>query len=399
MPRDARIGVYKVGGRDGMPSLLLPGPFQADIFDVFFEADESAIEQMESRNDPARSRIFPYCLSDRNGPSTFNLNYDPFTSSLLQRSRDFDWNHWYLNNDYPHAESVRTMRQIPVELRTLDSLNLLADPAVAPPTTIFLDTQGSELDILKGARELLREHTVAIVTEAEFVPFYEGQPLFGDLSGWLAEQGFIFAEFLDGPFGIEPYRTPLGQRGRSMVGFCDALFLRRPETLGDSGRCLQLAFLSLYFEHISYAFRTIDWMTERGLMDEARAIPTIYARFTLDVMRAREAMPVMYPPTFVDIFPTYAESTDRFGTEVTHEEFDRRNLERHSVVQARFVEEAETLKAVASLKDLPIEQVYRHYGMEKQADAIKARRLKDVTDMLREYGIAIERKDPVPDAP
>jgi FkbM family methyltransferase len=393
MPPDARIGVYKVGGRDGMPSLLLPGNFQADIFDVFFDADESAIAQMEERNDPARSRIFPFCLSDRNGPATFHLNYDPFTSSLLAPNRSFGWTHWYLRKDYPHAEAMRGMRDVPVELRTLDSLDLLADPAIAPPTTIFLDTQGTELEILMGGSSLLHDHTVAIVTEAEFVPFYEGQPLFGDLCRWLGEQGFIFADFVDGPFGIEPFRTPLGQRGRSMIGFCDALFLRKVETLSTAVQVVQLAFLALYFEHLAYAFHVLEQMAERGLTAEASALPHTYVRFAFDVLRAREEMPSFYPPTFVDIFPTYEESTDRFDTRMTHADFDRRAVDRFTAVQHRIVGQSEAVKALATLDDLPIERTYRAYGLTKQADAIKQRRLTDLTDMLTEFGISIQRND------
>src|SRR5580658_4536158 len=203
MQAEGLIGAYLIGGRDGLSPVSLPdSPLEDDLFNVFFEADEAAIPQMLERNDPAKSRVFPYCLSDTNGTGTFYHNYDPYTSSLIKIASDFDYTTWYARHDYRIAESARTVREAQVELRTIDSLNLLDDPEVAPPTIVTLDTQGSELAILRGGAKLITEHTMAIVTEAEFVNFYEGQPLFGDLCTYLNELGFVFADFTAGPFRV-----------------------------------------------------------------------------------------------------------------------------------------------------------------------------------------------------
>ena len=145
-----RLGLYLVGARDGIPNNMLPEPFIDDSFFVFFEADESAIPQIQAMNNPAISRVFSVCLSDHDGPGTFYNNYDPFTSSLLKLAPEFDFSSWIEGRDYPHREVFKTVREERVEMRTLDSMNLLEDPAVAPPTIIALDTQGSELAILRG---------------------------------------------------------------------------------------------------------------------------------------------------------------------------------------------------------------------------------------------------------
>jgi len=392
MLRDARIGVYQVGGRGGITSLPLPPIFQADTFDVYFEADETAIAQMQARNDPATSRIFPYCLGDRDGSATLHLNYDPFTSSLLPRNEDFDFTSWS-RRDYPHAEALRTIRDVPVQLRRLDGLDLLADPAVAPPTAMFLDTQGSELAVLEGGRALIGEHTVVIVTEAEFAPYYRDQPLFGDVCAWLAQRGFVFVAFADGPVPVEPFRTPLGQRGRSMLGHCDALFFRRIEALTCTEHLVQLAFLAMQFEHLAFGLRCYDRIVAGGRAVEARALPHAYATFVLDVGRARDDMPVFYPPTFNDLFPTVEASHDRFDPRIAQAEFDRRAMERTASVQRRLVEQGPALTALASLGDSPIEATFRRYGFARQADAIKARRLRDLEEMLGDFGITIQRSE------
>jgi FkbM family methyltransferase len=392
MLRDARIGVYQVGGRGGITSLPLPPIFGADTFDVYFEADETAIAQMQARNDPATSRIFPYCLGERDGAATFYLNYDPFTSSLLPRNDDFDFTSWS-RRDYPHAEAMHTIREVPLQLRSLDGLDLLADPAVAPPTAMFLDTQGTELAILKGGRALIGEHTVAIVTEAEFAPYYRDQPLFGDLCAWLGEMGFVFVDFADGPVSVEPFRTPFGQRGRSMLGHCDALFFRRIEALARTEHLMQLAFLALQFEHLAFGLRCLDRIVATGRAAQARALPHTYAAFVFDVGRARDEMPVLYPATFADLFPTAEASHDRFDPRVSRVELDRRAMERTAFVQQRLAEQGPELTALVSLGDLPIEATFRRYGFARQADAIKARRLRDLEEMLGDFGITIQRSE------
>ncbi|MDF2578333.1 MAG: hypothetical protein K0S74_1817 [Chlamydiales bacterium] len=54
---------------------------------------------------------------------------------------------------------------------------------------IKLDVQGAELDILQGMGSLLND-TLIVETEIEFLPMYEGQPLFGDLDLFLRKKGF-----------------------------------------------------------------------------------------------------------------------------------------------------------------------------------------------------------------
>ena len=259
MQADGRIGVYMIGGRDGCTPMPVPDPFANDMFDVFFEADEMAIPQMLERNDPTKSRVFPYCLSDVNGPGTFYINYDPFTSSLLKRTKEFEFTQWYVGRDYPHTETMRTVREVPVELRTLDSLHLLDDPAVAPPSIIVLDTQGTELAIMRGGRDLISEHTMAIVTEAEFVRFYDGQPLFGDICSGARRAGIHVCRLhRRACTGAISFRVPLGFRSRTMAGYCDALFLRKPAS--NCSRCSShnWPFVAQLYAQMGYGFHCLD---------------------------------------------------------------------------------------------------------------------------------------------
>jgi hypothetical protein len=179
-----------------------------------------------------------------------------------------------------------------------------------------------------------------------------------------------------------------------MLGFCDALFLRHADTIADRPvQLAQLAFLSLYFEQLAYGFHVLDRLRATGF-DEAAGART-YGGFLRAIEEARRLMPVLYPPTFVDLFPTYEESVTRFDARTTEDELSARAVERYTAVQQRLVRSGEAIEKLAVRADLPIEAVFRGYGMPKQADAIKARRLADLTDMLAEFNITINR----PDAP
>jgi FkbM family methyltransferase len=392
MQADGRIGVYMVGGRDGCTPMPVPETFANDMFDVFFEADEMAIPQMLERNDPTKSRVFPYCLSDTNGPGTFYINYDPFTSSLLKRSTEFEFTQWYVGRDYPHTETMRTVREVPVELRTLDSVKLLDDPAVAPPSIIVLDTQGTELAIMRGGRDLISEHTMAIVTEAEFVRFYDGQPLFGEICNALDEMGFMFVDFTAGPFRCDPFRVPIGFRSRTMVGFSDALFLRKPAAATKPIQLAQLSFVAQLYAQLSYSFRCLDQLKE--VDPHLTCIPAerTYRSYLLELDQARQTMPVIFPLSFLDLYPTFERSNERFDVAVSLETQSDHIREQYVKMRTRLIAEKDELKLLLSFQPTPIEAVMRKFGMERYAQVCQDRRIAETEEMLKEVGLEIVRE-------
>jgi len=88
-----------------------------------------------------------------------------------------------------------------------------------------LDTQGTELDIIRGGERIVRSKLV-IRTEVEFVEMYEGQDLFDEVARELSLAGFRFLDFTDGP------------RHQGKRIWADALFVR-PQL--DRGRAVKAA--------------------------------------------------------------------------------------------------------------------------------------------------------------
>jgi FkbM family methyltransferase len=83
-----------------------------------------------------------------------------------------------------------------VEEIAVTTLDLAMEPlGLGTIDFIKLDTQGSELDILRGAERTLADPLLAIQVEVEFTPLYEDQPLFADVATFLRSHGFESIDF------------------------------------------------------------------------------------------------------------------------------------------------------------------------------------------------------------
>jgi FkbM family methyltransferase len=78
-----------------------------------------------------------------------------------------------------------------------------------------IDVQGSELNVLEGAAESLRQVRL-IRLEASFVPLYQGAPRFSEICGYLENAGFRFLKVMG---EIRPKSNSLPVQG-------DVLFVR-----------------------------------------------------------------------------------------------------------------------------------------------------------------------------
>jgi hypothetical protein len=83
-----------------------------------------------------------------------------------------------------------------------------------------LDIQGAELDVLRGAERLLPTALV-IQTEVEFLPMYEGQPLFADIDSHLRARGFQIHNIAS---PRRPLYTPIADPDRELADFSQVMW-------------------------------------------------------------------------------------------------------------------------------------------------------------------------------
>ena len=91
------------------------------------------------------------------------------------------------------------------------------------PDFIKIDTEGSELDILKGSNETL-QNVHGLEVECSFNQLREGQPLFNEVRDYLEKKGFIFIDFVT---MIRWEKESFSFHGQPQI--TDALFLKNEE--------------------------------------------------------------------------------------------------------------------------------------------------------------------------
>jgi FkbM family methyltransferase len=169
------IRLVDVGARDGIDPRW--APYYAALDVIAFEPDEVECTRLNAASWPYVVTHLPVALGAENGiEATLHVCRSPGCSSLLHPNRA-------LRGQFAYAANMDVVKEVPVTLSRMDSV------VRWQPDVMKLDTQGTELDILRGAGELLKE-TLAVELEVEFIPQYEGQALFADVDVFMRSQGF-----------------------------------------------------------------------------------------------------------------------------------------------------------------------------------------------------------------
>jgi FkbM family methyltransferase len=195
------------GACHGDFTALLAADF-ADAEIHAFEPDPSLSAGIEKRfADVPRVHVWNLALHERAGAADLQVHADPGTSSLLARPSG--------DRRYFHS-SDRIVDTVPVATAALDAfIEVHAPEGVG---LLKLDTQGSELAILHGARRALAAAAIDVIyTEFFVVPHYAGAPLLGDLMNHLAQFHYSLFDLFKGP-----------NASNGQLRFGDAIFVSEP---------------------------------------------------------------------------------------------------------------------------------------------------------------------------
>lgn len=134
----------------------------------------------KSRADKAW-RVYDCALGSVPGEATINVTRSPGLNSFLSPRTDKVAGFWQ-DDSITHAESVK--------IRTLD--DVLEEQGIdckVRGVYLKLDTQGFDLEVLKGATKSLQDIR-ALQTEASIRPIYEGMPNYLKILDHLSQTGF-----------------------------------------------------------------------------------------------------------------------------------------------------------------------------------------------------------------
>jgi FkbM family methyltransferase len=140
-----------------------------------------SFEPVSKYADNLKLKILDYALGSVNGSATINVTKSPGLNSFLAPRIDQLRGFWKSDSIlYTEVVQVRTLDSVFTELRR--------QHAFSSPY-LKIDTQGFDLEVIRGASESLQE-VRAMQTEASVKSIYEGQPSFIDSMEYLGRLGF-----------------------------------------------------------------------------------------------------------------------------------------------------------------------------------------------------------------
>jgi FkbM family methyltransferase len=254
---DERICIADVGAADGLakrwrriaPALRV----------VAFEPDARSDAATDAGRG-AQVTVVNRAAAAHDGEGTLHLTRKPRCSSLYPPNRD-------VIDRFPDADRYDVIGTEPIACTTVDrALGELG----ARMEFIKIDTQGTELDVLRGARASL-DSCLGIEVEVEFQPLYAGAAVFRDVDRYISDLGFELFD-LRRTFFVRNGAPPTQQKMRQKKGqivFGDALYFRPWPSLPDRRSSVVLAILLL-----AYGFADVVAEISRGcpqLSDTDRA--------------------------------------------------------------------------------------------------------------------------------
>jgi FkbM family methyltransferase len=191
--------VFDVGANEGQTIRRFSQAFpEADIYS--FEPDPATFRRLAAAAAGLpRVRAFNAALGREPGEAQlFRFGFDE-TNSLLPTAAGAE-------SFVADAGLLRESGTVAVKVTTVDSV--CEESGISRIDLLKIDTQGYEVEVLRGARRILSSGAVALVyAEVCFVRYYEGQPLFQDVYALLYELGFRLVGLYESGFLTHVYQV------------------------------------------------------------------------------------------------------------------------------------------------------------------------------------------------
>jgi FkbM family methyltransferase len=168
--------VIDVGAASGTPELYEAFPDAHLILVEPLEEFAPALQKVAAGL--KRVEVFMGVAASQSGSLTINVHSDLVGSSIYREEEDSDV------NGIPRTVSSTTLDQ------------LCKEKKAEGPYLIKVDTQGAELEVLKGADTILPE-TVFVILETSFFNIFKGGPQFFDCVSYMKDKGFVVYDLFD----------------------------------------------------------------------------------------------------------------------------------------------------------------------------------------------------------
>lgn len=164
---------------------------------ILFEPNPDSYRELAAHLPAEKTTLVNAAVSSTSGTAEFSFGEDPATGSL----------HAPTNLTPPSNKKVQ------VQLVAMDDYATNND-LLTSISILKIDTQGADLQVLKGAEQLLAFSQPIVVAELIFAPLYENQDSASEIINWMEKHGFILAGIFDDFYSKE-----------GCLAWCDAVFI------------------------------------------------------------------------------------------------------------------------------------------------------------------------------
>ena len=212
-----KITLVDIGARGGLQDQWKRISSKLNV--IMFEADQKECCALSKRL-PHNFKVIPAAVSDASGCLPFYLCKKRAVSSAYKPNLDF-------LKKFNDVDRFTVEKTVKVKTDTLDhQIKLNKVPTV---DFIKIDTQGHELKILKGAREVLK-NTIGAELEVSFAEMYSGQSLFHDVDKFMLQHQFTLFD-LSLVYWNRHAKDKYHRNKKGQLVWGDALYLRSPEDI------------------------------------------------------------------------------------------------------------------------------------------------------------------------
>lgn len=250
---------------------------------IGFEADAEEAARVQAKLKNGR-KIFPVAVGRMNKMLPFYITKNPACSSFLEPNPSF------FGQFIDMAEDIEVRSVIKLPVVALDEY--LPQKGIHSIDFIELDTQGSELDILTGAEQFLKNTVLGLRVEVEFSPIYKDQPLFSDVDAFARSCGFVL-------FNLSRHHYRRGSAPRTLVTkgqlvYGHACYMKDYRLLSGPDAWLQILKLTMvadYFGAFDYAYEMAKYLASLPQHPELKTFLAILGEYE----RASEKKTRIYP--------------------------------------------------------------------------------------------------------
>jgi len=238
---------------------------------IGFEPDEREFSNLISSEQSNAIRYLNTALYKKAARLDFFLAKKQMVSSILKPNRSF-------LDDFPEANRFDIEKTIKLQADSID--HQFEKHQIKDVDFIKIDTQGSELSILEGANNILKNSVFGLEIEVEFSEIYKNQPLFSEIDNFIRKFGFQL-------FDLKPYywKRKAGQEyggNKGQLIFADALYFRNIDKFNSSicfnqddtwkkTKVLRAVSICILYGYLDYALEIFNSNTHLFIHEESKA--------------------------------------------------------------------------------------------------------------------------------